>query len=355
MAKKCTKKIFYTGLIAVQNFFKVFFSKEKKGNKRVIHIGGIRLSYTKKNNIERMVEQLCRKEINAIISSFLNCFCDITSIKIKDGKLSYLNNGNTELIRIVDEICRKYNLRYWLEYGTLLGAMRHQGPVPWDYDADIAMPRSDFDKLRDVIELELKDTNIEVYGVSKILPGVGAVIVLKNKGIEFLNLDIIPFEFFPERLNETKKDILTQKLIQGKKYYLSLLPASKGMSSPEQISDLYNKINNYTSDIIRGGVTEVDEKKLPSIFKGICLTKDKYYKNIYDYEIVFPLKRTKFAGYEFNIPNNAAYILTKVYGDWQSFPQEFELKTLFYLSQNIPSNAKEIVDDLKKVKVIKND
>ena len=52
-----------------------------------------------------------------------------------------------ETLLAIDEVCRKHNLRYYIIAGTLLGAMRHKGFIPWDDDIDIAMPRSDYDKL----------------------------------------------------------------------------------------------------------------------------------------------------------------------------------------------------------------
>lgn len=49
-----------------------------------------------------------------------------------------------EILKQIDEICREEGLRYWLMYGSLIGAVRHNGFVPWDDDLDIGMPRDDY-------------------------------------------------------------------------------------------------------------------------------------------------------------------------------------------------------------------
>lgn len=64
----------------------------------------------------------------------------------------------------LDKICRQNNLRYSLAYGTLLGAIRHKGFIPWDDDADVMMPIEDYKKLVDIFESgKIKDSSFNFF------------------------------------------------------------------------------------------------------------------------------------------------------------------------------------------------
>ena len=62
-----------------------------------------------------------------------------------------------ELLRKFDEVCKKYNLTYFVEYGTLLGAVRHNGFIPWDDDIDIIMFRDEYTKFQEIAASEFTD------------------------------------------------------------------------------------------------------------------------------------------------------------------------------------------------------
>lgn len=60
-----------------------------------------------------------------------------------------------KLLSLIDDVCRRYGLRWFVDYGTLLGAVRHKGYIPWDDDIDIAMLREDYETLFSVLPDEL--------------------------------------------------------------------------------------------------------------------------------------------------------------------------------------------------------
>ena len=71
--------------------------------------------------------------------------------------LKKLRNVELQILDQVVEICKKHNLKYILTAGTLIGAVRHKGFIPWDDDIDIALPRKDFNKLINICQSELDD------------------------------------------------------------------------------------------------------------------------------------------------------------------------------------------------------
>lgn len=76
-------------------------------------------------------------------------------IKLEGELLRQLQMIEREMLIEVDRICRKYNIKYSLDGGTLLGAIRHRGFIPWDDDADVVMLRSEYDKFYVACKREL--------------------------------------------------------------------------------------------------------------------------------------------------------------------------------------------------------
>lgn len=86
---------------------------------------------------------------------------------MKTIELEELKKIELEMVKYFDKICRQNNIHYYMVGGTLLGAIRHKGFIPWDDDIDIAMPRKEFEKFCKVMKNENSYYKIDFYNVSK--------------------------------------------------------------------------------------------------------------------------------------------------------------------------------------------
>lgn len=103
---------------------------------------------------EKWLYEVYKKNFNMNISKIIpNLFLLKGPEELRRVQLVQL-----EILKEIDRICRKYNINYFICSGTLLGAIRHKGFIPWDYDADVAMLKTDYDRFLDVADKEL-DSN----------------------------------------------------------------------------------------------------------------------------------------------------------------------------------------------------
>ena len=70
----------------------------------------------------------------------------------------------TEALGKFDAVCKRHNVPYWIHWGTLLGAVRHQGFIPWDDDVDVGMLREDFEKLCEIPKSEWTECGLTLVG-----------------------------------------------------------------------------------------------------------------------------------------------------------------------------------------------
>lgn len=79
-------------------------------------------------------------------------------IELTEDMLIKLHNIQLEMLVEVDRICRKCGIKYNIIAGTLLGAVRHKGYIPWDDDADVGLLRDEYEKFREACKIELDTT-----------------------------------------------------------------------------------------------------------------------------------------------------------------------------------------------------
>lgn len=115
-------------------------------------------------------------------------------------------------------ICEKYGLKYCLDGGSMLGAIRHKGFVPWDDDVDVSMPRADFQRFLEVAQAELKPPHFLQYGTTDPEHFQAFACIRNNQtsGIDLLwvydgkrhsmgiGMDIFPFDDVPEKTSDLK-------------------------------------------------------------------------------------------------------------------------------------------------------
>jgi hypothetical protein len=110
------------------------------------------------------------------------------------------------------EFCKEKNLIYYLCGGTLLGAVRHKGFIPWDDDIDISMPRPDYDRMIQMIRNKETDLQVRAFELGNfefpyaklINPNLKVKLEYSTSKASYLWVDIFPIDGLPDSLKETE-------------------------------------------------------------------------------------------------------------------------------------------------------
>lgn len=234
-----------------------------------------------------------------------------------------------DLLLQFDNICQKYGLKYFLIGGSLLGAIRHNGFIPWDDDIDVGMPRSDYDifvslchEFKEPYFLQTPHTDPEyAYSYAK-LRNSNTTYVSKmfmyqnfNHGIY---LDIFPFEDWIDNGGGEERFNRIHQLSLENSTYMRLKNPHLDKANQERVQhwcgrnpiDVYDEIQRLASEY-KGMSTEKVCKVVFTFFYG----QELYPREYFD-EIV----RVNFEGFNIPIPINYDKILTQFYGDYMSLP-----------------------------------
>lgn len=221
-----------------------------------------------------------------------------------------------EILQVVDAICQRHHIQYFLDGGSLIGAVRHEGFIPWDDDLDIAVMRKDMKRLRKILNKELP-----------------ANLIYQDRTTDFN---------YPMLIGKVRdrhsyfEDELSAKL-QEKGIYIDLIPMEKVPSLKWKA-----RLDYWYGHCIRGihNYSEVKDKllsylvfpfawllvsltRLVNIFSNSCQIAHAYgwrAYNSFDQRDVFPVKRMKFENIEVSVPKNPDAVLKALFGDYMQIP-----------------------------------
>lgn len=246
---------------------------------------------------------------------------------------SKLRNNQKELLNMLldlDAICKEHNIEWWLSSGTLLGAARHEGFIPWDDDVDIVMTRREVKRLEKV----LHKLNSEKYIYQTI-----------KSDIEYTNV----FGKFRKRND-------TVAIYGGRYKYLTYKGKFIDIFSIEKTSYLasraakiiYRNLQHLSIYIETKWLRHLTTRVIQILCLGIIIPiirligkinpKGEYHytlgigwpKSTFFAKDIFPLSKAKFEGHEFPVPKDMDAYLRGVYGDWRKLPSEEQIKACIH-------------------------
>jgi len=248
-------------------------------------------------------------------------------------ELRKLQLHQLEILRELDRICRKHDIKYHLSAGTLIGAIRHQGFIPWDDDIDIEMFYEDFIRFVEVCKTELLAERKYFLQTMESDPYYNYVFaklrendtLCVRKGQEHMKhhhgIYVDVFSFFPVPENKILYKIFSSIVAICK----TILWSSVGSISED------NSLRRFKYKMY-----SLIPKKIPRkiIEKLVSLCKNDAYVSSLGCPVTQKLRRdkrdylermeTEFEGHRFFVPVNYDKILRQIYGDYMELPPENE-------------------------------
>ena len=301
-------------------------------NNKIINLNQEVGNLLEKNNTLSNKLNLSEKILDSYQELFKTIYLN-HEIKPK-GVLEKIQILGRELLTFLDNVCKKHDLEYWLDYGTLIGSIRHGTYIPWDDDLDVGMMREDYKKLYPILQEEIKNynldndiilTNSNRTSPTMILPFYQFIYHNKSFNHTMVHIDIFPYDYL------TSKENITSEAYSKVRYdfYLSL---HNGKSIDDAIDVVYDsfKLTYESTDLILPGV------------EGVL--GSTYALKIFETDEIFPLNTVEFMGRNYCCPNDYDKYLKKIYGNYMNIPKIVKTHGLVNIVKS-KNNILKIYDD----------
>lgn len=272
---------------------------------------------------------------------------------IKDLQLMLL-----DMLVDIDRVCQNHQINYQLFAGSALGAVRHKGFIPWDDDLDIAFSRNDYEKFLRVAPLELKKSKYLLQPeFSEHFPMFYSK--LRRNGTTYMEryhprddkmnqgvfVDLFPIDNLSDNSVIAKLQFLSSKIVIAK------CLRKRGYETDSVKKKLFMALCSILPLRLFWRFTvrkkDVNSKKVHSFFGG----SSKFEKSIYPRSIL-ETKRCIFESGEFPVSSQSDNLLTILYGDYMSLPDESQRNCKkHYLKVDLYNSYENYIDWQKNQKI----
>lgn len=315
----------YQSKIQLFNIFTIATISNYSETRNLITILGFKIKIAKR--------EIAKERQENVFYQYKKDKIDITKVPQAQGLLRDIQLANLALLKELAYVCEKNNFKYILDAGTLLGAIRHKGFIPWDDDIDILMFREDYEKIVSTFKNTTRNSDIYAEYHRDKDTNSQYFIKIKHKKCPFLGVDIFPLDSYGKHLSLKEQLIATNKICKILKHLKKEIDPNISNKETKTILTKTMKENILLSSTNENGdfVYGVDfAHKLKNWFL--------------DRDIVLPLRKIQFEDSKYTTVNKPKEFLKNIYGDYMKYPKK--MKILHYSYKNLTSEQLETIKKL---------
>lgn len=315
----------YQSKIQLFNIFTIATISNYSETRNLITILGFKIKIAKR--------EIAKERQENVFYQYKKDKIDITKVPPAQGLLRDIQLANLALLKELAYVCEKNNFKYILDAGTLLGAIRHTGFIPWDDDIDILMFREDYEKIVSAFKNTTRNSDIYAEYHRDKDTNSQYFIKIKHKKCPFLGVDIFPLDTYGKHLSLKEQLIETNKICKILKHLKKEINPNISNKETKTILTKTMKENILLSSTNENGdfVYGVDfAHKLKNWFL--------------DRDIVLPLRKIQFEDSKYTTVNKPKEFLKNIYGDYMKYPKK--MKILHYSYKNLTSEQLETIKKL---------